>query len=202
LCGIRYAKNENPGANIWNEKGYFENYRIQITNDNLLRLAGQDWFSNDKITKEHDDIFNRSCEPLIQVIKEEFSEDLFFIKDPRICFVYPAYTEALNRMGITPYFIWMNRDCEEVAKSLVRRGDAVRFGGMDWGISLCKKYKERFQKLIKDLDNPKVSKISFNDLINDPIAVIKQIEKDFSLKFIFGNEEKIKEFIDPKLKHF
>jgi len=201
LCGIDHGKDKNKEKNKWNEKGYFENDALYNFHCEVLKSIGQTWSSQRDITKEEDEILKNQFEGLVQLVNSQFDTDTFFIKDPRIVFLYPAYVEAFKFLEADPYLLWIDRDCGEVANSLTARSFPP---GMceDWGNRLCEKHRRRFRDFSSTLGSQKICEVSFNNLIEDPVATMKQIEKDFSLDFVSGNEEKITEFIDPKLKHF
>ena len=198
LCGIDYGKNKNRDYDRVNPKGYFENDAFLQGHDDLLSVIGQNWDSPEKTTKDQDKILKLHFHKLVNLFNEQFDSEIFFIKDPRILLVYPAYVKALKELNITPYLIWIERNDKEIIKSLAKAQGTPE----ETARGLCKKHRIRFKEFVSNLENPKTSKVSFNGVIQDPIKAIRQIENDFSLDLVSGNEEKIKDFIDPKLKHF
>ncbi len=197
-CGIDYGKNKNKDYNRQNPKGYFENDSFTNLNDSFLALIGQKWSSTEEITEDQNRILEGKSRVLAELFNDQFDSEIFFIKDPRILFLYPAYIKALHELRIVPYLIWIERKDEEIIKSLAKAQGTPE----ETARGLCKKHRIRFKEFVSNLENPKTSKVSFNRLIQDPIKTIRQIENDFSLDLVSGNEKKIKEFIDPNLKHF
>jgi len=198
LCGVDYGKNKNRDYNWQNPKGYFENDSFTELHQNFLLSIGQNWNNASRITREQDESIKEKSHELVHLLNEQFTSEIFFIKDPRVLFVYPAYIEALKELEITPYLIWIERDDEEIVQSLTKAQGVSK----ELAAALCRKHRERFQEFQCHLKNFRLSKVSFNALVRDPLTKMKQIESDLSLDLVSGNEEKIEKFIDPKLKHF
>jgi len=163
-----------------------------------LFSIGQSWKNSEKITGEKNKTIEKQSHKLVNLFNEQFDGEIFFIKDPRILFVYPAYVKALKELKIVPYLIWIERNDQEIVESLTKAQKVPK----EIGEKLCKKHRVRFKEFASALKNPKISNVSFDDLINDPVKIIRQIENSFSLNLVSGNKEKIRDFIDPKLKHF
>jgi len=106
-----------------NPKGFFENYRIYKFNQSLLEDNGVSWdeygFSSDDLDGA---LFQHYVEQAKIIISQEFAADaLFFIKDPRICLLFPIWNRALQELNIECKCIVVHRSALEVALSLEDR---------------------------------------------------------------------------------
>jgi GT2 family glycosyltransferase len=122
-----------------NERGFFENQLIYEINESILKAINSSW----------DDVFPLKAywwkqqvlstyrERIIEVFDKEFEgAELFGIKDPRICILFPYWQNILKDMQISPSFVIPIRHPFEVAQSLEKRnGLPIRTG-----ISLWMKY--------------------------------------------------------------
>lgn len=121
-----YLGEELLEANEGNPKGYFENKKLLFFNDSLLNSLGtcfEDIEFDYRWIIESDD-YDKYVNDLCGIIDNEFDGvDLFAIKDPRLCLLFPIYEEALKRLGLNIKIIRMIRDPLEVAVSLKAVGD-------------------------------------------------------------------------------
>ena len=223
ICGIDYGKSKHPfNEPDWNEKGYFENTAFSGKHNEILDSIGQHWANPYDITKEQDDALYSHQEyksQIIKLIEEEFHTDIFYIKDPRILFLYPVYVNVLKETGITPYFLWVQRDVNAIVKSLWRRGHTGWEGNKDLGVKHHEKHKKRFKDFLSVCVSEnipyKFSITKYSSLVSQPLAELKKMDEVLNLGLINKKEEsiqdlvnskrteeRVKEFIDSKLKHF
>lgn len=110
-----------------NPKGFFENFAIYSFNQKILEDHGVSW---DDYSFVFDDI---SEEKLVsyrikarEIIKAEFGiAKKIFIKDPRMCILFPLWETVLKDLGFRIKVIVVYRSPMEVALSLKARNDFV-----------------------------------------------------------------------------
>jgi lipopolysaccharide biosynthesis protein len=177
----------------------FENRTIYDLNEQLLESVGSSWddISKIKISKFN----NKKSKEIINKIKLTLFNDfgsnkLFCIKDPRISLLIPIYVEIFNDLEIEPYFIIMNRNHIEVARSLEERNGFL----FRKSFSLYDKYYDSIHNSI--LDNKKIE-LEFDNLITNTKDCYNLIQKKFELELkpFSKINSSIKSFLDPKLKY-
>lgn len=133
-----------------NLKGHYEHVPVVWLNDEILKLAGGNWLNppsreailevgkrrdiKEKIKKEIEEI-------KINAIKNNSTS--YGFKDPRACLTIELYHPYLDY----PQYIVPFKNHEEIAKSLVKRGDGVTT--IEQGIKLSEIYYTRIIKFIQ-----------------------------------------------------
>jgi len=181
-----------------NVKGYYENKKVVTLNEDILRSIKSSWddigFGLKKLEKCSLEYINRIYELFI----DEFSkEDLFAIKDPRICYLFPLYEKALDKLDYNIKIIIPYRNPLEVAMSLQKRNGF----DIEKGLLLWLKYFVFAEKFSRDYERIFVS---FDELLNNTEEVIKKIDKTLDLNLLDNyhkNKDLIKNFLEPSLKH-
>ena len=108
-----------------NPKGYFENMKVWKLNQSILEAYNTSWdnysFSTDQISlSDLDKYETKACE----IIKQEFgSVKRIFLKDPRMCLLFPLWENVLTKMGYKIKVILAYRSPMEVAHSLKSRNE-------------------------------------------------------------------------------
>lgn len=195
--GINLGTNEAMVKNKYNMKGYFENLTILHFNEKVLKSIGSSWKDYRPITKKQLNLMLNFVDELMEIIRKEyFDHFLFAIKDPRIIFLYPLYYEALDRLKIKIKVIYIDRPFEQICSSLKR----VQKLPIEQGRLLCQKYKLRGQDMMSKIESLNVY---FDELMNDPINVMKKVDQYLDIGLIKDNGHRVIEsFIDPKLRNF
>ena len=124
------------------------------------------------------------------------------IKDPRIIHFLPLYEEAVRRMKgnddyISPYYIVMDRNLDEVAESIYRRMK-VKYDDV-------KAIYERYKKMVwNELAKRKTRVIQFADLVNNAKGVINEIAEFVGspMHKINSLPREVKDFLEKGLKHY
>lgn len=91
------------GPNRSNVKGYFEPRKIVAVNDDLLESLGarapksgdmpEDWLNREETKKAKNHIR--------KILRDDFStQDIFVLKDPRLCLLLPLYRELFEELGL------------------------------------------------------------------------------------------------------
>jgi len=194
----------NAGTDLFqpdafNQKGYFENRKINYFNDDLLSHLNARWddtfhLSNTLSADEIDETFHTRLEV---IIRSEFGEaNRIVIKDPRISFFLPLYVRVLSQFGFAIKIIVNFRNPYEIAKSLKTRDNF----SISKSLLLWMDYTLRAEKYSRTLQR---AFVDYSDLINKPSETFKKIDAIIGLQ---SNEKLIEEsginsFIEPGLKH-
>ena len=196
LLGADLGSNLMAPDELQNPKGFFENNFITNLNDAILQKNSSAW--DDIFFNPTNVEFQNYSQTLIDIIDNQFSESqLFAIKDPRLCLLLPLYIETLKKININFKIVIPLRDPNEVAGSLEVRN---KFG-RDKSLLLWMQYNlfaESFSR-----GHPRIF-YEFTDLLHSPKSVIEKIDNKFETtlsKNFFQNQHKIKEFLDPNLRH-
>lgn len=212
ICGIDYGKSKHPfesKGTQWNEKGYFENTAFSEKNNEILESIDQSWNNPYPITEQQENKLKTNegyASQIIELINEEFDSNVFYIKDPRILFLYPVYVNVLKKANITPYFLWIQRDVEAILKSLWRRGHTNWQDDRELGLMHHQKHVSGFNKFLEGCTSERIpfkfTTLDYQSLVTNPVLELNKIDEIFNLNLVSGNEEEIISFIDGKLKHF
>lgn len=112
-----------------NPKGYWESTEIMHFNDRVLESAGTRWSDWDGFNVDWADSaagmdFNADVSVLLET--EYGAARLILIKDPRMCRLFPLWSNALREMGIEPKVIIPVRHPQEIVRSLEVRDHLTR----------------------------------------------------------------------------
>ena len=123
LLGCEIGKTDTMPKRKDNPKGFYENYRIYQFNQKLLEDCQVSWDEYAFTTKDlSEKSFRKYVDQVKEIIIQEFeSVDLGFIKDPRMCLLYPIWETALKELNVEIKCIFVNRSALEVALSLKDR---------------------------------------------------------------------------------
>ncbi len=110
-----------------NPKGFFENHAIYRFNQQILEDHETSWddysFTFDKIKTKALRSYELKAK---KIIKKEFGvAKRIFIKDPRMCLLFPLWEKVLEALGYKIKVIYAFRSPMEVALSLKARNDFV-----------------------------------------------------------------------------
>ena len=180
-----------------NEKGYFENGKVQRLNDRIFSQLDSGWddefFSLSKLES-----LPHITNELKIIISEDFEySKLFAIKDPRVCLLFPLWGKALKELDVDVKIILPYRNPVEVATSLHKRnGMSVEKGMLLWAYHflLAEKFSREYERVF----------VSFDDLMSDTEKVINEISSKLTLDFkdkYAKHRNEISGFLEPGLKH-
>ncbi len=195
LMGIYFgAEGSSTGANIENQKGFWERKDVRKLNDYILQENDFDWyrisnfwgaesFSNDSI-----DQFKKEAKKII------LDMDAFrpwFIKEPRLCLNLPLWENLLE----VPIGIFVYRNPLEVAMSLQHRNGFP----LEFGLLLWEKYNQLALKASKKFP---LYFVNYNELIESPKKVIDELSqflKQENVPIRAINPKEIDGFIDKSM---
>lgn len=147
-----------------NPKGFYENFKIYQLNQSILLDYNTSWdeysFSIDQISPID---MHRYEVRAREIIKQEFGPvKRIFMKDPRMCLLFPLWEKVLTEMGFDIKVILAYRSPMEVANSLQSRNEmAVEKSLLMWSHHFFQAEKSsreyprmlvRYDKDIRDLD--------------------------------------------------
>lgn len=182
-----------------NVKGYFENSPIVVLNEGILTQLGSSWDSPFPLPDNwwNEVSFQPYREELRSIIRNEFSQELIAVKDPRLCRIFPFWKLMFSEMGIGYHCIIPLRNPLEVAESLKKRdGSSLEKSLLLWSTYM-------FETELYSRNCSRVF-ISFDRLLTETEKTMAHIGEAFGLDFpgLSANLVPItKEFLDPHLKH-
>lgn len=199
--GVYFSDNLLEPQKGVNDKGFFEHKGILSINEEILSFFNQKWYNIEQLPDNwlDNEILISYKEKIKDIIIREFSLcNIFGIKDPRLCLIYPIYLDVFHDMDIEPYLIITYRDKKHVTKSIIRRGDDFSERHID---SLYDKYINSIHKYKNGYNN---IVIHYDDIVDNSEKIYLNI-LDFLYPYIsfkFESIKEIEEFITPKLRHF
>lgn len=188
-------------ASVVNEKGFWENEHVIKVHEDILktfdytwddiRILPDRWWEKNEIKQFRKEVSN--------IIDNEFSGDeIFGIKDPRLCIMLPLWLSVLEEKNIEPLFIFAYRDASSVASSLNKRDDFT----LDKSLLLWSVYNLEAEKFTRG--KLRVF-ISFNELMSNWPGAVKKITDELSFEWpvkISEKEKEINDFLEPDLIHY
>ena len=125
LLSVNFG-NSNVPPSFDNPKGFYENSKIQDLNDQLLRELGVSWNYPGFLPSEwlEKSGIRKYEEQARNIIQTEFIKgNIFAIKDPRICLLFPFWEKILQKLEITICCLLITRNPLEIAASLKKRNN-------------------------------------------------------------------------------
>jgi hypothetical protein len=127
--GVSFGDKLIPAIEGVNEKGFFEHTDLVSLNQAVLHALGRSWLDLDAMPDlwwQQEALKALSTE-IIAVLQRDFDEeDVWGLKDPRMCRLMPLWQQLLIEAGIESRVILCFRHPLEVAGSLCRR-DGLNF---------------------------------------------------------------------------
>jgi len=116
-----------------NSDGFFENQRIVDVDDALLRRYKREYDTSEKFKIDVNDPYTQDCIlQLSEIIGDLFKEsDTVCVKDPRICLLLPVYQKLFHLLDVKVRYIYILRNPNEVAQSLLKRNGFPIEHGLD-----------------------------------------------------------------------
>lgn len=202
LTGSLYYLGIDLGNNLLeadnaNQKGYFENSKIVQINDIILSSIDSKWddefFNLEKLER-----INYEIQNIKDIIEKDFkNSELFAIKDPRLCYLFPLWEKALKELNINIKVLLPYRNPIEVSNSLVKRDNFTKEKGLLLWMHyflLAEKFSRNYNRVF----------INFNDLIFSTDKVMNDISLNLGINLnnkFKNNKNKISNFLQKDLKH-
>lgn len=160
------------GANEENPKGFWERRDVIDLNEALLKESKATWhsplhYSLDALTEKRRGELESRAKGIIAELPKDSS---WVLKDPRLCLTAPLWCSLVEQ----PLIVFVHRDPIEVADSLQARNGFE----LSHGLALWEFYSRSALLCSKGAsggENIPLIKVSFNDLMQDPEQVTKQL---------------------------
>lgn len=199
ICGVE-AGNSLLAAEEQDRTGYFETEDITELNELILKELNSCWYDCNPLPSNWSELERIKAygNEVKSIIARDFNgAELFLLKDQRIAILLPLYLKVFRELNVQPYFVVAQRPPLETAKLLERRWAFP----LSHSLKLYKRYRESIEKFAS---NQPVIEVNFQEIFNNPLEVIKKIEKEFNLKFQHSEkiEKEIAGFIKRNLNHY
>jgi len=199
--GVSFGSMLIPPIRGVNEKGFFEHSDIVQLHDQLLESFGLCWMDFKPLPQNWLDaesvvIVKRKIR---HIIDRDFSEaELWGLKDPRLCVLFPIWTDVLNDSGCELKIVRIHRTPDEVVQSLNKRDDL----DLQSGYLLWLRYVFESHKVTGHLN---AVDVTYDSLLNDWKPVAQQISETLDLDLFQKSADgfkHIESFISSDLKHY
>lgn len=193
LLGVDVGSHLYP-ADRTNPKGYWENSRIVMIHEKMLKTVGNNihhewWHKKDYIHLKQ--------ELKDYITKEYLDKEVWGWKDPRTCHFIALWNEVLNELSVTPHYVILVRNPVDIIHSFKK---AYNFKD----ITALKLWQQRTLLSLKNTEGHKRLIFDYNQFLDNSLGCLKILSKTFNLK-IEKNEIELKRqlnhFIDPSLQH-
>tara|TARA_R110000868_G_scaffold102678_1_gene282841 strand:+ start:20730 stop:21845 length:1116 start_codon:yes stop_codon:yes gene_type:complete len=184
----------------WNSRGYWESARINHFNERLLFQAGSKWNDWSHLNVDwlnSEEVAQFSTESIALLRSEFDSEELFAIKDPRICRIVPFWIQALRKFGASPSVILVMRHPVEVAFSLHNRDQMPFIDGVMLWLRSVLDAEHDSRGLRRNFTR-------YDDLLSDWRFTVNKLSVDLVLRWPVALDiaaPEIEKFISADLKH-
>ena len=195
LQGFYLGADEMPPRED-NPMGFFENMKVYRLNQSILEAYGTSWddylFTMDQI--KPDDLHQYELAAK-EIIKEEFGPvKRVFIKDPRMCILFPLWEKALTKMGFNIKVILAYRSPMEVAHSLKTRNEmALEKSFLMWShyFFQAEKSSRQYERMV----------VHYSNDFQDMDAFFASLGKFLDVEISEDMLESAYQLYSPKLKH-
>ncbi|MGR6422743.1 sulfotransferase family protein [Aeromonas veronii] len=176
-----------------NEKGFWEHAELVAINEALLKELGAAWFDPFALMTQFeqgwrpsDALFGRMCAFLRH---PEFADaQQCGLKDPRLSVLLPCWQQAMSYMGDEACYLLMNRDMDQVARSLQKRDQmSLLLGQLLWG-----EYTFSAEAYTRNLPR---CWLDYEAMLANPGAALAHIQLQLSLSTTASAD-----FIDPSMQ--
>lgn len=177
-----------------NPKGFWERQDVLDLDKKIMNEMGANWYRVHDFDVNHLDNEKRESfkVEIRKIISKLNSKQPWAIKEPRLSLLFPLWKSELENV----LCLHMARHPLEVAKSLKTRNNFP----LAAGIALWEFYVTEEIKHIWNL--PKLT-VLHNNLMKDPVAVVKKLHNDLArigvTNIQLPSDEEITDFIDSKL---
>lgn len=206
LTGLLHILGANLGVGLVgtepdiNFKGYWENKDANLFDDRLLKSLGTDWYDVFDLPQGwcHQSKKMGFDDELKKLLVENFGgQDLWAVKDPRLCRLLPLWIDVAEQQEIELKFLMVLRHPFEVAKSLNKRnGFCESHAALLW-------LRYVLDSELYSRDYPRAI-ITFDGLLDSWKDVITEVGNKLNLGLAISNEDsrlRVEGFLDSRLRH-
>jgi len=180
-----------------NPKGYWETFELMHIHDRLLESADLEWsdvspFPQTWYQTDSAHLFKTEIQAFLSTQINQ--NQLFLIKDPRICRIPGFWFEMLEANNTKTHTVFSLRNPLEVAESLFARDKIpIAIGCLLWLRHI----------LDSELSSRKLSRsfVRYEDLIAAPKEALSKVANDLDISWPSDNWDEIESFMEPNLRH-
>lgn len=180
-----------------NPKGYYENYKIQELNEEILYSLNRTWDQPGLIAEELiETVLEKFLKKAERIIQKEFKSSQIAIKDPRICLLFSFWKRVFESCNIVISTVFVLRSPDEIAASLKKRN----FFNQEKSHLLTTSYLLSADISSRTLDRVVVS---YDDLLVHPKESVCHLANDLSIskETVAEKMNAIESFIAPRLRN-
>lgn len=197
--GVRFGRHLMPAMPGINDKGFYEDLKIVQRNEAILAQLDRQWLDFSPMPNDwwQMSIMQQHQQAIQQLIQWYADHGLAGFKDPRLCRLLPLWLNAFTAQNVTPHFIIMLRDPDEVASSL-RRRDAMDSGAA-YGLWLS--YMLAAEQHTRPYPR---TFIGYSRLLTDWRSVVRDIDDAFGVAWPADPDsigDTLDDFVDSRLNH-
>lgn len=176
-----------------NPKGHYEDTELVMLNE---RVISGNW--RDPVVVDTPIYRQRYLRYVMGRNGRQGRDSLWGVKDPRMCFTFPMFREALDAAGCPFRVVVSSRPREAVVKSLEKRDS---LSGVPAGL-IYERYQDALARVLETVPSKQMMIVPFGDLLADPEVTLQRIA------FFIGHEvipellASAEAFVDPKLDHW
>jgi len=166
--GINFGK-DYPGKQISNPMGHFEDGDFLFLNQEILAAAGGSWDHPpmEEAIKQQAEYFQEKIRDLVNSRVKKYQNNSWGWKDPRTSLLIDLYLPHLK----SPFFIWCQRDPEEIADSLWRRNKISKSDSL----ALANIYQHRITDFFNGNPDLPLIILNYQELLSHPEKWINQL---------------------------
>lgn len=200
LLGVRLGSRLYKGHSDINAKGYFEHGDVADTNDEILMAMGSSW--DDPLLRDERGWsapgIEKYVDKLRKIVRRDFlGDDLWALKDPRVCRLLPLWLPVFSSMGLSPKFLFVVRSPDAVYKSLNKRDGFSR----DKSFLL---WANHYLEAEFHSRGYRRAFITFETIIDDPVKSFEYVERALGIHFPVSPasaKESVNAFLSRDLLH-
>ncbi len=183
-----------------NPRGYWESRSLMALHERILSSMQMRWFDTERLPDGWQSVpeISNSKVMISAFLEEQFpAEELFLLKDPRMCRLIPLWVEVLESIDVDIKIVIPVRHPLEVASSLARRDDLLA----DSACLLCLRHLLEAECATRDLDR---SFVQYSQLLEDPARALNRISKDLGIRWPNREESRLHSLadsVDSRLRH-
>ncbi|HSD17989.1 MAG TPA: glycosyltransferase [Thermomonas sp.] len=182
-----------------NPLGFWEHQGIVSVHETLLAALGRRWDDPRPMPDGwlESEPARGAGEAIAAIVRRDFAgEQLWAVKDPRLCRLMPLWRRVLADLGIEPRVVLVSRHPQEVAGSLMRRdGLPIAIGELLWARYLL--------EAVRGSEGCRRGMVAYDDLLADWTGTVRGLNQALALDLVAnaGVASDIQSFLSPQLRH-
>lgn len=183
-----------------NPKGYWESVRLMQFHDELLTACGSSWDDWWPLPEDlsHSAVGSEARARIPALLADEFGDaPVPLLKDPRLCRLFPVWSEALSEQGIEPLAVLPIRQAMAVARSLEARDGLA----LDHGLLLWLRHVLDAELHTRALTR---TVVSYDDLLTDWRPEVDRMARELHAPWMAPSDQTalaVEELLERSLRH-